>query len=80
MTNFKKLIYQSHYRSTKEGDMLLSSFAQQALSTCTKQEVQLYEQLLEFSDAHIQNWVMNQISSPRFLAQIIKKIADFHRL
>ncbi len=76
----KKLIYKSHYRGTKEGDFILSSFARDALVNCSDDEVGVYEDLLEYTDAEIQAWVLLPNNASAHLRKIILKIADFHRL
>lgn len=76
----KKLIYKSHYRGTKEGDFLLSSFAKFALIKCSDVEQNIYADLLERTDAQIHEWVLNPQIAPEQFQGIILKIADFHNL
>ena len=76
----KKLIYKSHYRGTKEGDFLLSSFARFALAECSDTEQSIYADLLESTDAQIHEWVLNPQRAPEQFQCIILKIADFHNL
>jgi succinate dehydrogenase flavin-adding protein (antitoxin of CptAB toxin-antitoxin module) len=76
----KKLIYKSHYRGTKEGDFLLSSFARFALIECSDVEKSVYANLLEQTDAQIHEWVLNPQMAPEQFQGIILKIADFHNL
>ena len=80
MSTFKKLAYKSHYRGTKEGDYLLSSFAKYELENCSEQEIKMYEQLLDYTDTEIQEWVMSPQKTPTLLKEIILKIAAFHKL
>lgn len=74
----KKLIYRSHYRGTKEGDFLLSFFAKSTLINYSKEEIKIYEELLEQRDAEIHEWVLSPQNSPPHLKPIILKIATFH--
>ena len=76
----KKLVYKSHYRGTKEGDFLLSSFAKLALSECSDAEHEIYANLLEHNDTQIHEWVLNPQIAPKQFQEIILKIADFHGL
>jgi succinate dehydrogenase flavin-adding protein (antitoxin of CptAB toxin-antitoxin module) len=76
----KKLIYKSHYRGTKEGDFILSSFAAHALENCSNDDIKAYENLLEYTDAEIQGWVFSAQNAPVHLRKIILKIAGFHGL
>ncbi len=74
----KKLIYKSHYRGTKEGDFILSSFAKSSLANCSKDEIRMYSELLEYKDTEIHEWVLFPQNSPALLKPIILKIATFH--
>lgn len=74
----KKLIYRSQYRGTKEGDFILSSFAKNELSNCSKDEINKYSELLEHKDTEIHEWVVSPQKSPFHLKPIVLKIADFH--
>ena len=76
----KKLIYKSHYRGTKEGDFLLSSFAKFALADCSDAEQNVYADLLEFTDSQIHEWVLQPQKAPQLFIEIILKIANFHDL
>jgi antitoxin CptB len=74
----KKLIYRSHYRSTKEADLILGSFAKNKLSNCPEKEIKKYSDLLEFRDTEIHEWVISPQKSPPHLKSIVLKIAKFH--
>ena len=78
MNTLKKLIYKSHYRATKEGDFLLSPFSKIILGDCSVAEQTNYEQLLEYTDAQIQEWVLEPKCAPLQFQNIILKIAKFH--
>ena len=76
----KKLIYKSHYRGTKEGDFILSSFAKNMLQQCSDNEIKMYETLLEYTDVEIHEWAVSPQNAPTHLQPIILKIAEFHGL
>ncbi len=80
MQTLKKLIYKSHYRGTKEGDFLLSSFAKCALASCSDSMQKIYGKLLECTDAQIQAWVLLPQSAPHEFRAVVLKIAEFHNL
>ncbi len=80
MSMLKKLIYKSHYRGTKEGDFILSSFAKHALEACSDADIKAYKELLEYTDGEIQEWVLSIQNTPTHLQPIILKIAEFHDL
>lgn len=70
----KKLIYQSHYRSMKEADLLLSQFAKAKLHLLSAAQIKLYEQLLDYPDSIILNWISCEKSAPKELLEIIQII------
>ena len=76
----KKRIYKSHYRGTKEGDFLLSSFAKLELANCSDAEQNIYADLLEFTDSQIHEWLLQPQKAPQLFRGIILKIANFHNL
>lgn len=73
----KKLIYQSHYRSMKEADLLLSAFAKSQLLVLSDEQINLYEKLLSYPDSVIQNFVMDSKKIPEELKSIVAMIANF---
>jgi succinate dehydrogenase flavin-adding protein (antitoxin of CptAB toxin-antitoxin module) len=79
MNLLKKLVYKSHYRGTKEGDFILSSFAKAALVNCSDDEIRMYETLLEYTDIEIHKWVTSPQDTPIHLKPIILKISGFHK-
>ena len=74
----KKLVYKSHYRGTKEGDLILASFAKNKLSSYPEEEIKKYSELLECRDTEIHEWVISPQKSPPHLKSIVLKIAKFH--
>lgn len=73
----KKLIYQSHYRSMKEADLLLSQFARENLALFDDTQISCYEKLLENSDVVIQSWITSSELAPKEFQGIVRMIADF---
>jgi antitoxin CptB len=59
----KRLLFRSWHRGTRELDLLLGGFAERYLSTATQLEV--YEQLLEFSDPDIYLWITEAEPVPK---------------
>ena len=53
----KRLLFRSWHRGTRELDLLLGGFAERYLSTFTTPQLEVYEQLLEFSDPDIYRWI-----------------------
>jgi succinate dehydrogenase flavin-adding protein (antitoxin of CptAB toxin-antitoxin module) len=76
----KKLIYKSHYRGTKEGDLILSSFAKVVLISFSELEKKIYGNLLEFEDVQIYEWALNPTNAPKQFKNVVLEIAKFHKL
>jgi antitoxin CptB len=53
----KKLIYQSHYRGSRENDKLLSLFARNHLKDYNFDQLLIFQTFLEESDPDIFAWV-----------------------
>ena len=76
----KKLIYKSHYRGTKEGDFILSSFAKAVLMNFSDLEKKIYDNLLEFEDVQIYEWALNPTNAPKQFKNVVLEISKFHKL
>lgn len=59
--NRKKLLFRAWHRGTREMDLLLGSFAQVYLPTCTPAQVDLFEQLLAVPDPDLYDWKIGRI-------------------
>lgn len=73
----KKLIYQSHYRSMKEADLLLSEFAKSQLPALSDEQINLYEKFLSYPDSVIQSFVIDSKKTPDELKIIVEMITNF---
>ena len=60
----KRLLFRSWHRGTRELDLLLGGFAERYLSTFSVNQLEVYEQLLEFSDLDIYRWITEVKSVP----------------
>jgi antitoxin CptB len=61
----KRLLFRSWHRGTRELDLLLGGFAERYLSTFTATQLEVYEQLLEFSDPDIYLWITEAEPVPK---------------
>lgn len=64
----KKLIFRSEHRGTKEMDIVLGRFARGFLPTCSDEEVQIYETLLQENDPDLYNWISGRETPPEPIA------------
>lgn len=77
----KKLIYRSHHRGTREMDFFLSKFADHHLASFTKEQLDLYEQLLHIPDPELHAWIMGvEVCTDEKFLFIIKLIKQFHQI
>jgi antitoxin CptB len=60
----KRLRFRSWHRGTKELDLLLGGFADQALETMTEAQLDRYEALLQVPDPVITDWLAGHGAPP----------------
>ena len=74
----KRLLFRSWHRGTRELDLLLGGFAERYLSTFSTNQLEVYEQLLEFSDLDIYHWITEVKSVPAFAqSEILTLLQNF---
>jgi len=60
----KRLIFRSGHRGTKEMDLIMGSFAAQYVPGFSESELGLYEDILQFSDPDLYNWITGREEAP----------------
>ncbi|MCY4184117.1 MAG: succinate dehydrogenase assembly factor 2 [Rhodobacteraceae bacterium] len=75
----KKLQVRSHLRGTKEICELLGTFAKKNLINLDEKGVRDFENLLEFSDPEITDWLFGYANPPCHLNQIIETIIEKYK-
>ena len=74
----KRLLFRSWHRGTRELDLLLGGFAERYLSTFSNNQLEVYEQLLEFSDLDIYRWITEVKPVPVFAqSEILTLLQNF---
>lgn len=74
----KKLLYQSKNRGCKETDLLLGSFADNALLKMAQSELEEYALILTQTDADIVDWITGKSDVPKELQNsTMAKLLDF---
>lgn len=74
----KKLLYQSHNRGCKEGDLILGKFAQKYLDSMTETELREFEQILQLTDADIYDWYCQKAELPQqHDSKLMRKLLEF---
>jgi antitoxin CptB len=74
----KRLKFRSWHRGTREMDLLLGRFADQYLDGYNEGDLNLYEDILEFSDPDLYNWVSGREDIPESAGhKIISDLKEF---
>ncbi len=63
-TRRKRLIFLSWHRGTREADLMLGRFAEQYLEHLSETELDLYEDLIAYSDPDIYGWLSDREPIP----------------
>ena len=75
----KRLKIRSWRRGTKEMDLILGPFCDEALADLAPEDIALYEDLLEENDQDLYQWVSGQVAAPERFAALIGTIGRFAR-
>lgn len=72
----KKLLFKSSHRGTKEMDIILGTFANKQLESMTKNDLALFDELLDISDPELYKWLTsdNEEIIPEKFRYLIDKI------
>ncbi|GJL84455.1 MAG: hypothetical protein DHS20C02_02300 [Micavibrio sp.] len=60
----KRLIFRSGHRGTKEMDLIMGSFAAQYVPGFSEGDLALYEDILQFPDPDLYNWITGKEDAP----------------
>ncbi len=63
-TRRKRLIFRSWHRGTREADLMLGRFAERYLEHLSETELDLYEDLIAYSDPDIYGWLSDREPIP----------------
>ena len=72
----KKLFFKATHRGTKEMDIILGTFANKQLESMTKNDLALFDELLDISDPELYKWFTsdNEEIIPEKFRYLIDKI------
>ncbi len=72
----KKLFFKATHRGTKEMDIILGTFANKQLESMTKNDLVLFDELLDISDPELYKWLTsdNEEIIPEKFRYLIDKI------
>lgn len=75
----KKLKYQAWYRGCKETDKILGPFAREFLDDFSDKEMLEFEQILEFQDVDIYDWLSGKKPTPEDVQanSVFRKITEY---
>lgn len=60
----KQLSFRSWHRGTREMDLIMGSFADKHIDHFTKEEVKLYDEVLQMPDPDLYDWVSGRVQPP----------------
>lgn len=75
----KRLTFRSWHRGTREMDLLLGSFADAHLPAFSNADLDLYEQILEYSDPDLYNWMTEREPVPANLHNSVLEKLIHHK-
>lgn len=74
----KKILYQSQNRGCKETDLILGKFAEKYLEQMDEKELEIFQKILEGSDADIYDWYNNKSPIPQeYDTPLMQKLLKF---
>jgi antitoxin CptB len=74
----KKLLYQSCNRGCKETDLIIGEFAKENLYKMTDEEINLFSEILQLSDADIYDWYTKKKTLPKDISNsVIIQLLNF---
>ena len=77
----KKLLFRAWHRGTREADLLLGRFAEQALPDMDDAQLDVFAALLNEQDPDIYDWLTGaQTPPPEFTALIAGALRPFYRM
>lgn len=76
----KRLKFRSWHRGTREMDLLMGSFADRHLPEFSDEQLSQYEQILEYSDPDLYNWMTEREQPPANLVNDVLSMLISHRL
>ncbi|TVQ57696.1 MAG: succinate dehydrogenase assembly factor 2 [Rhodobacteraceae bacterium] len=77
-SRLKKLRIRSWRRGTKEMDLLLGPYADEALAALDGAALDAYERLLEENDQDLYAWISGQAPAAPRVAEALGRVAAFH--
>lgn len=74
----KKILYQSQNRGCKETDLILGKFAEKYLEQMDSMELEIFQKILELSDADIYDWYNKKSPIPQeYNTHLMQKLLNF---
>lgn len=74
----KRLIFRSWHRGTREMDLIMGRFAEQAVPSMTEAELDVYARLLEENDPDIYDWLCGRQAIPESSdSAVLRQLIDY---
>jgi len=76
----RRLLYHAWRRGTREMDLIIGRFADEAIGSLTEAEVDQFERLLEAADTDIYAWISGERDvAPDHDTDLFRRLRDFNR-
>jgi antitoxin CptB len=62
----RRMIYRAQHRGTYENDLLIGDFVKARIATMSETELDELEQVMEFPDAELADWLTGRIPIPSY--------------
>lgn len=76
----KRLKFRSWHRGTREMDLLMGSFADRHLPEFSEEQLAMYDDILEYSDPDLYNWMTEREQPPANLVNEVLSKLIAHRI
>jgi len=74
----KRLLYRARHMGTNENDIFFGSFAEETLEKMTKEQLDLFETLMEVSDPDLFMWVTKaKPVPPEHDSEVLRMLQNF---
>ena len=76
----RRLLYHAWRRGTREMDLIIGRFADEAIGSLTEAELDQFERLLDAADADIYAWISGERDvAPDHDTGLFRRLRDFNR-
>ena len=76
----RKVLFRAWHRGMREMDLIMGSFADDAIAGFTAAELDEFERLIEVQDRDLLGWITGEIAVPEnYGTELYRRLKAFHR-